>query len=45
MTIALVLTPILFLTYRLNGMLIIYAFISCIGVVLFILLAGERDKI
>ena len=41
--IALVLTPILFLAYRLNGMLIIYAIVSCIGAVLFIILARERE--
>ena len=43
MMIALVLTPILFLAYRLNGMLIIYAIVSCIGAVLFIILARERE--
>ena len=42
MMLALILTPILFLTYGINGMLIIYAIISCISTSLFIILAKER---
>ncbi|HEC89009.1 MAG TPA: MFS transporter [Thermoplasmatales archaeon] len=42
MMLALILTPILFLTYGINGMLIIYAIISCISASLFIILAKER---
>ena len=45
MMLALTITPILFLTYGISGMLIIYAIISCIGTILFILLAKEREII
>ncbi len=41
MMLALILTPMLFLSFGIKGMLMIYAFISCIGAFLFLILAKE----
>ncbi|NIA09939.1 MAG: MFS transporter, partial [Nitrospiraceae bacterium] len=43
MMLALVLTPALFLSYGVSGMLVIYAAVSCIGAFLFMVLAKEKE--
>ncbi|HEC81223.1 MAG TPA: MFS transporter [Thermoplasmatales archaeon] len=45
MMIALVLTPMIFLSYGLYGVVVAYAVVSCIGAVLFLVFAKERKTV